>query len=293
MRYGKPSIASALTALIAAGVDRIVVLPLFPQYASSSTGTALARCGAGERAVPVPALDFIPAFHDDDGFLDAFEPRRGPVLADAKPDHVLFSFHGLPERHVRADRRRPARTAWPRDTAATRLDAGEPRLLPRPVLPHRALARRAPRAGRPTSTRCASSRGSAARRGSSRTPTNCCSTSCRKGVKRSRCCARPSSPIASRPSRRSACARSEQWPGGRRGADAGAVAQRHAAVGRRGRGDGRAPRRSQDAPAGALSGLATVIVTGVSHHQKLSQQLAIHPNSEIKPRYSRKGISCL
>ena len=43
MRYGNPSIASALDALIEADVDRIVVLPLFPQYASSSTGTAVAK----------------------------------------------------------------------------------------------------------------------------------------------------------------------------------------------------------------------------------------------------------
>ena len=44
----------------------------------------------------VPALDFVPAFFDDAGFLGAFEAVARPVLADTKPDHVLFSFHGLP-----------------------------------------------------------------------------------------------------------------------------------------------------------------------------------------------------
>jgi protoporphyrin/coproporphyrin ferrochelatase len=101
MRYGTPSIPGAVTALERAGVDRIVVLPLFPQYASSSTGTAVARVMelAGERW-NVPALDFIPAFFDDPGFLGAFAAVARPVLADFKPDHLLFSFHGLPVRQI-------------------------------------------------------------------------------------------------------------------------------------------------------------------------------------------------
>ena len=106
MRYGQPSLAGALDAFAAAEVERIVVLPLFPQYASSSTGTAQARVMelAGERW-NVPALDFVPAFYDDPGFLSAFEHVARPVLADFKPDHVLFSFHGLPVRQiVKSDR---------------------------------------------------------------------------------------------------------------------------------------------------------------------------------------------
>jgi ferrochelatase len=101
MRYGNPSIADGLSALERARVDRIVVLPLFPQYAASSTGTAVARVMelAGERWT-VPALDFIPAFYDEPGFIAAFAAVGRPVLADAKPDHVLFSFHGLPVRQI-------------------------------------------------------------------------------------------------------------------------------------------------------------------------------------------------
>lgn len=101
MRYGSPSITGALDALARAEVERIVVLPLFPQYASSSTGTAQARIMelAGERW-NVPALDFVPAFFDDPGFLAAFEHVAQPVLDDVKPDHVLFSFHGLPVRQI-------------------------------------------------------------------------------------------------------------------------------------------------------------------------------------------------
>jgi ferrochelatase len=101
MRYGKPSIESAIGKLEAAKVDRIVVLPLFPQYATSSTGTAIAK--VMELATArwnVPSLDFVPAFFDDAGFLAAFTAVAKPVLADAKPDHVLFSFHGLPVRQI-------------------------------------------------------------------------------------------------------------------------------------------------------------------------------------------------
>src|SRR5687768_2732952 len=101
MRYGNPSIADGLAKLEQAKVDRIVVLPLFPQYATSSTGTAIARVMelAAERW-NVPALDFVPAFFDDPGFLAAFEAVAKPALASANPDHVLFSFHGLPVRQI-------------------------------------------------------------------------------------------------------------------------------------------------------------------------------------------------
>lgn len=102
MRYGTPSIASALEELIAAGVERVVVLPLFPHTASSSSGSAIAELYrvAGQR-VTVPRLAVVPAFHDDPGFLAAEVAAAAPVLAEHAPDHVLFSFHGLPERHVR------------------------------------------------------------------------------------------------------------------------------------------------------------------------------------------------
>jgi len=108
MRYGEPTLARALDAFARSEVERIVVLPLFPQYASSSTGTAQARVMelAGQRW-NVPALDFVPAFYNDLGFVSAFEQVARPVLADFQPDHVLFSFHGLPVRQiVKTDRDR-------------------------------------------------------------------------------------------------------------------------------------------------------------------------------------------
>lgn len=101
MRYGSPSIERGLDTLIASNVERIIVLPLFPQYASSSTGTAVARVWElAAKKWNVPALDIVPAFFEDPAFLAAFAAVGQPVLADAKPDHVLFSFHGLPVRHI-------------------------------------------------------------------------------------------------------------------------------------------------------------------------------------------------
>ncbi|NVB83567.1 MAG: ferrochelatase [Kofleriaceae bacterium] len=101
MRYGRPSIADALASMEAAKVDRIVVLPLYPQYAASSTATSVARVmELAEAQWDVPPIDVVPAFHADAGFLDAWQEVAAPALAAAKPDHVLFSFHGLPERQI-------------------------------------------------------------------------------------------------------------------------------------------------------------------------------------------------
>lgn len=99
MRYGKPSIEAAMDRL--ADCERIVVLPLFPQYATSSTGTAVVKVmELAARRWNVPAIDVVPAFFADDGFLAAAEAGARPALDAAKPEHILFSFHGLPERQI-------------------------------------------------------------------------------------------------------------------------------------------------------------------------------------------------
>jgi protoporphyrin/coproporphyrin ferrochelatase len=106
MRYGNPSINSALTRLDDACVDRIVVVPLYPQYAMSSTGTALASLYEDAASRPiVPSLQVIPDFYDHPGYLDAASKRLEKERDEFKPDHIFFSYHGLPERHVKkADR---------------------------------------------------------------------------------------------------------------------------------------------------------------------------------------------
>lgn len=98
MRYGNPSIASAIADM--GDVDRIVVVPLYPQYASSSTGTALeALFEVLARRAYVPPVTVMPPFFDDPGFLDAQAALARPLVDGA--DHVLFSYHSLPERHIR------------------------------------------------------------------------------------------------------------------------------------------------------------------------------------------------
>ncbi len=103
MRYGAPALGDALDRLIAAEVDRVVALPLYPQYASSSTGSSLehlyALAGARNN---VPPLCVVPPFFADDGFVAAAAGIARPRLDRFGPDHVVFSFHGLPERHMRA-----------------------------------------------------------------------------------------------------------------------------------------------------------------------------------------------
>lgn len=102
MRYGNPSLGAALGKLVAARADRIAVAPLYPQYSSAATGSSLEEVfrQAGRLDV-VPNLSVLPPFYDDPQFIEAFARQGRPVLEREKPDHVLFSFHGLPERQVR------------------------------------------------------------------------------------------------------------------------------------------------------------------------------------------------
>jgi len=101
MRYGRPNLESALRRLEEAGCTRIVVAPLYPQYASSSTGSTLERLFQLAAARPaVPNLSVLPEFYDDPAFIEAVAAVARPALADFQPDHVLMSYHGLPERQV-------------------------------------------------------------------------------------------------------------------------------------------------------------------------------------------------
>jgi ferrochelatase len=102
MRYGQPSIREALGELLEQGASRVVALPLYPQYASASTGSALEAlfAAAGQRW-NVPALEVIPEFFAAPGFVAALAAVARPVLERARPDHLLMSYHGLPERQVR------------------------------------------------------------------------------------------------------------------------------------------------------------------------------------------------
>jgi ferrochelatase len=102
MRYGAPSLEAALDGLLRHDLERIVFAPLFPQYASSSSGSALERIHAlVAQRWNVPALTTLPEFFDDAGFIEALAEIAAKRLDAFRPDHVLFSYHGLPERQVR------------------------------------------------------------------------------------------------------------------------------------------------------------------------------------------------
>ncbi len=102
MRYGRPSIARALARLRERETDRVLVLPLYPQYASATTGSTLEKVfREAARLVNVPDLRTIPPFYDHPGFIRAFTAVGRPVLEEMRPDFVLFSYHGLPEAQVK------------------------------------------------------------------------------------------------------------------------------------------------------------------------------------------------
>ncbi|WP_017735175.1 ferrochelatase [Pseudomonas sp. CBZ-4] len=100
MRYGEPSIETVLTRLAAQGIRKVTLAPLYPQFADSTVTTVVeeARRVLREKKLDLP-LAILQPFYDQPEYLDA-------LVASAKPhlqqdyDHLLFSFHGLPERHL-------------------------------------------------------------------------------------------------------------------------------------------------------------------------------------------------
>ena len=102
MRYGKPSLNEAIAELTREPLKELVIFPLYPQYASASTGSSLEE--ALRILAPlqnIPTLRTIPAFYNDSGYIRALVENATPTLQEFKPDYILFSYHGLPERQIR------------------------------------------------------------------------------------------------------------------------------------------------------------------------------------------------
>lgn len=100
MRYGQPSIASRIEALQKAGCDRILLFPLYPQYAASTTATVNDK--AFEKLMAMrwqPALRTVPPYHDDPAYIDALANSVTNHLTtlDWEPEIILTSFHGIPK----------------------------------------------------------------------------------------------------------------------------------------------------------------------------------------------------
>ncbi len=100
MRYKNPSVPSVLEKIRKSNPSKIIVLPLFPHYASASTGSALQEVmDVIRKWWVIPELSFISQYWDHQGYINAFV-ERGKKYDWQDYDHVLFSYHGLPERHV-------------------------------------------------------------------------------------------------------------------------------------------------------------------------------------------------
>lgn len=103
MRYGNPSMASAIKELTDQNVRDIIVLPLYPQYAGATTGStfdAIAKTFTQLRWVP--ELQFINGYHKSEGYLEAIcSSIRRHIEQHGQPDRLVFSYHGTPERYLK------------------------------------------------------------------------------------------------------------------------------------------------------------------------------------------------
>ena len=101
MRYGNPSIADEIAAMKAAGCERILFAPLYPQYSGATTATAMdALAGQLEKMRWQPALRTLPPYYDDPAHIEALRADTARQLhaLDFVPEVLLLSFHGMPER---------------------------------------------------------------------------------------------------------------------------------------------------------------------------------------------------
>ncbi|TNE53937.1 MAG: ferrochelatase [Bacteroidetes bacterium] len=100
MRYQNPSIPSVLEKMRRAHYDELIIIPLFPQYASASSGSAIEEAmRIIKKWWVIPSIKIVSQFYDHPGYIDAMVDRASEF--DLKSyDHILFSYHGLPERQV-------------------------------------------------------------------------------------------------------------------------------------------------------------------------------------------------
>ncbi|HET9664772.1 MAG TPA: ferrochelatase [Burkholderiales bacterium] len=98
MRYGKPSIAERLRELKAQNCDRVLLIPLYPQYSASTTGSAFANAfEVLSRMRNVPALRTVRHFNDHSGYINALAQNiRDFWMKSGRPDRLVMSFHGVP-----------------------------------------------------------------------------------------------------------------------------------------------------------------------------------------------------
>ena len=101
MRYGSPTTAGALENLLNQGVEDLFIIPMYPHYAMSSYETAVVSLMAAVREQkPDLKTTLLPPFYKEPGYIEALLEQTRPALEDGDFDKLVFSFHGIPQRHL-------------------------------------------------------------------------------------------------------------------------------------------------------------------------------------------------
>ncbi|HEY2678415.1 MAG TPA: ferrochelatase [Steroidobacteraceae bacterium] len=101
MTYGNPAIPQAIRRFSELGIERLLVLPLYPQYCSATTGSVVdGTTRALRRWRKLPEIRFVNDYHDDPGYIDALAARIRPYVSSDQRSHLLFSYHGIPAAYV-------------------------------------------------------------------------------------------------------------------------------------------------------------------------------------------------
>ncbi len=102
MRYGQPSILTALQELHDQGIDDVLLVPLYPQHAMASTVTVEVKAEEmRKKHFPDMKMTNMPAFYNKPDYIKALSNSITESVKDFDYDHLLFSYHGIPERHIR------------------------------------------------------------------------------------------------------------------------------------------------------------------------------------------------
>ena len=102
MRYGNPSIKSGIQKLADKGVTEIFLIPLYPQFAMATTETIVVLANKiVKKEFPHIKITDAPAFYNNKSYVEVLSNSIQKHLETEKPDHLLFSYHGVPERHIK------------------------------------------------------------------------------------------------------------------------------------------------------------------------------------------------
>jgi ferrochelatase len=102
MRYGNPSMESGIKKLVDMGVNEIYMIPLYPQFAMATTETVVVLAEKiVQKRFPNVTLSHLPAFYNNQEFIEVLSDSIQTELRRTNAEHLLFSYHGLPERHIK------------------------------------------------------------------------------------------------------------------------------------------------------------------------------------------------